>query len=163
MPLLSYRLDASRLVVELREAVDLENEALAERELRRLLPCCGPGAFIVDVRTPLLTASALRVLLRMRRRAGLRGVSLLVVARCATARAVLDGSGLKNALGVTYTIEEAEFRSRECLPTARERRIPAQRRWRARGLSAAERPPRPVGPYADTSLPRLPRRSERMG
>ncbi|WP_256726196.1 hypothetical protein [Streptomyces sp. MNU77] len=53
--LLSYQLDAIHLVVELGEVVDLDNEAAIEREIVRLLPCCGPRAIIVDLHTPLLT------------------------------------------------------------------------------------------------------------
>ncbi len=52
MVLLSYHLDDAHLVVELSDAVDLDNEAAIERELLRLMPGCGPSTLIVDVVTP---------------------------------------------------------------------------------------------------------------
>ncbi|MGW4255893.1 STAS domain-containing protein, partial [Streptomyces californicus] len=94
MFLLSYHLDSAHLVVELGETVDLDNEAAVEREILRLLPCCGPRAVIVDLRTPLLTPRALGVLLRVRSQAEERGVMLAVAAGQDTARETLRAAGL---------------------------------------------------------------------
>ncbi|WP_445271795.1 STAS domain-containing protein, partial [Streptomyces sp. DSM 41978] len=107
MVLLSYHLDDAQLVVELSDAVDLDNEAAIERELLRLMPCCGPSTLIVDVVTPLLTARALGVLLRVRADAEQRGVSLAVVARFQTAREVLSAAALNRILRVAHTLAGA--------------------------------------------------------
>ncbi|ARF71206.1 STAS domain-containing protein [Streptomyces sp. NPDC012600] len=163
MVLLSYHLDDAHLVVELSDAVDLDNEAAIERELLRLMPCCGPSTLIVDVVTPLLTARALGVLLRVRADAEQRGVSLAVVARFQTAREVLSAAALNRILRVAHTLAGAELRSRGCLPGAEapeEPRPSGLRERLKRRTQGADGPgpgTRAVGPYAATSLPRLPR------
>ncbi|MER7851526.1 STAS domain-containing protein [Streptomyces bacillaris] len=166
MVLLSYHLDDAHLVVELSDAVDLDNEAAIERELLRLMPCCGPSTLIVDVATPLLTARALGVLLRVRDDAEQRGVSMAVVARFATAREVLSAAALNRILRVAHTLAGAELRSRGCLPGAEATdevpRTSGPRRRLWRGTRTVDGPTVPaaraVGPYAATSLPRLPGR-----
>ncbi|MFH9298684.1 STAS domain-containing protein [Streptomyces sp. NPDC017520] len=155
MFLLSYHLDAAHLVVEVGAVVDLDNEATIEREIVRLLPCCGPRSLIVDLRTPLLTPRALGLLLRVRGRAGERGVSMAVVAGCATAREVLSAAGLLRVLRVAPTLQGAEARSRGC------RWEPESPRDGKRGdrhgeASSGKHPEGPIGPYADTSRPRFP-------
>ncbi|NEC18304.1 STAS domain-containing protein, partial [Streptomyces parvus] len=107
MFLLSYQLDAAHLVVELGEVIDLDNESAIEREIVRLLPCCGPRAVIVDIRTPLLTPRALGVLLRVRGQAEERGVSVAVVAGYDKAREVLGAAGLHRVLRVAATLPGA--------------------------------------------------------
>ncbi|WP_299538663.1 STAS domain-containing protein [uncultured Streptomyces sp.] len=108
MPLFSYRLDASRTVVELCDPVDLEDVTSTERALLAALPPRAPGALVVDVRTPLLTPLALGVLLRVRRRGEETGVPLAVVARHRTARTVLEVAGLERVLRVAHTLDAAE-------------------------------------------------------
>ncbi|MBT3077828.1 STAS domain-containing protein [Streptomyces bacillaris] len=164
MVLLSYHLDDAHLVVELSDAVDLDNEAAIERELLRLMPCCGPSTLIVDVVTPLLTARALGVLLRVRADAGQRGVSMAVVARFETAREVLGAAALNRILRVAHTLAGAELRSRGCLPGAEapEKDSPTgglrdRLRRRIRTADGAGPGGRAVGPHAATSLPRLPK------
>ncbi|MFJ1594823.1 anti-sigma factor antagonist [Kitasatospora albolonga] len=164
MVLLSYHLDDVHLVVELSDAVDPDNEAAIERELLRLMPCCGPSTLIVDVVTPLLTARALGVLLRVRADAEQRGVSLAVVARFQTAREVLSAAALNRILRVAHTLAGAELRSRGCLPGAeapeetRPDSLRERLKRRSQGADGAGPGARAVGPYAATSLPRLPRK-----
>ncbi|MFB7435202.1 STAS domain-containing protein [Streptomyces microflavus] len=155
MFLLSYHLDPAHLVVELGEVVDLDNEAAIEREIVRLLTCCGPRAIIVDIQTPLLTPLALGVLLRVRCQAGERGISLAVVAGYDKARETLSAAGLHRLLRVAATLPGAELRSRGCRPEPKaswdagpggRRSVPS--------AAGASQPPR--GPYADTSRPRIP-------
>ncbi|MBW3709030.1 anti-sigma factor antagonist [Streptomyces griseus] len=153
--LLSYHLDAAHLVVELGEVVDLDNEAAIEREIVRLLPCCGPRAIIVDLHTPLLTPRALGLLLRVRGQAADRGVSMAVVAGYETAREVLSAPGLPRTLRVAPTLPAAEFRNRGCRPERETTRKgePGDRRSAPPADGAARRV---LGPYADTSRPRFP-------
>ncbi|MGW1234618.1 STAS domain-containing protein [Streptomyces californicus] len=161
MFLLSYHLDSAHLVVELGETVDLDNEAAVEREILRLLPCCGPRAVIVDLRTPLLTPRALGVLLRVRSQAEERGVMLAVAAGQDTARETLRAAGLDRVLRVASTLQGAELRSRGCRPSA-----DGERAGTSDGRRSAPPPPRtpgPLGPYADTSRPRVPGRRRRAG
>ncbi|MFJ6444286.1 STAS domain-containing protein [Streptomyces sp. NPDC091649] len=155
MFLLSYHLDAAHLVVELGETVDLDNETAIEREITRLLPCCGPHAVIVHVRTPLLTPRALGLLLRVRDRSWERGVSLAVVAGHETARQVLGAAGLNRVLRVASTLPGAESRSRGCRPEteASRSRNPGDRQ---RAPLSARAPRGPLGPYSDASRPRFP-------
>ncbi|MFJ9688614.1 STAS domain-containing protein [Streptomyces bacillaris] len=162
MVLLSYHLDDAHLVVELSDAVDLDNEAAIERELLRLMPCCGPSTLIVDIATPLLTARALGLLLRVRADAGQRGVPMTVVARSETAREVLNAAALNRILRVAHTLAGAELRSRGCLPGAEapeeDPRTGGLRERLRRGIrtTGGTGPgARAVGPYAATSLPRL--------
>ncbi|MFE9379084.1 STAS domain-containing protein [Streptomyces sp. NPDC006855] len=155
MFLLSYHLDAAHLVVELADVVDLDNEAAIEREILRLLPCCGPRAIVVDLRTPLLTPRGLGLLLRVRDQAEERGVSMAVVAGHDKAREVLGAAGLHRVLRVAATLPGAELRSRGCRPGPET--VHNAKSGRRRGApSAAGAPPRPVGPHADTSRPRFP-------
>ncbi|MEU8770763.1 STAS domain-containing protein [Streptomyces griseus] len=153
--LLSYHLDAAHLVVELGEVVDLDNEAAIEREIVRLLPCCGPRAIIVDLHTPLLTPRALGLLLRVRGQAADRGVSMAVVAGYETAREVLSAAGLHRVLRVAPTLPGAELRNRGCRPERETTRKgkPGDRRSAPPAAGAARRA---LGPYADTSRPRFP-------
>ncbi|MGW8487714.1 anti-sigma factor antagonist [Streptomyces sp. NPDC055886] len=155
MFLLSYHLDATHLVVELGETIDLDNESEVEREIIRLLPCCGPRALIVDIRTPLLTPRALGLLLRVRGLAEERGASMAVVAGHDTAREVLSAAGLHRVLRVASTLPGAELRSRGCRPGPEAPRNgkPGERRS---ALPAARAARGPLGPYADTSRPRFP-------
>lgn len=192
MPLLSYRLDESHLVVELCEVVDLDNESTVEQDLVRLLPCCGPHTMIVDVMTPLLTPRGLGVLLRVRGQARERGVSLAVVARYDTAREVLSAAGLDRTLRVAFTLQGAEFRSRGCRPgpeaaqprtaksgaaqpktakpgaaekeTVRQAAAGKESPWGRRRTPAVpgRSSTRAVGPYSDTSAPRLPGKAPRL-
>ncbi|APS22984.1 MULTISPECIES: STAS domain-containing protein [Streptomyces] len=156
MFLLSYQLDAAHLVVELGEVIDLDNELAIEHEIVRLLPCCGPRAVIVDIRTSLLTPRALGVLLRVRGQAEERGVSVAVVAGYDTAREVLGAAGLHRVLRVAATLPGAELRSRGCRPEPEASRN-AQHGCRRVAPPSAAPSPRPLGPYADTSRPRIPR------
>ncbi|MFF7495866.1 MULTISPECIES: STAS domain-containing protein [Streptomyces] len=157
MFLLSYHLDAAHLVVELGEVVDLDNEAAIEREIVRLLPCCGPRAIIVDIRTPLLTPRALGLLLRVRGQAGERGISMAVVAGHDKAREILSAAGLHRVLRVAATLPGAELRSRGCRPEPEASRNARHGGRRGASPSAGAGPsPRPLGPYADTSRPRIP-------
>ncbi|MFH9479307.1 STAS domain-containing protein [Streptomyces anulatus] len=155
MFLLSYHLDAAHLVVELGEVIDLDNESAIEREVVRLLPCCGPRAVIVDIRTPLLTPRALGVLLRIRGQAEERGVSMAVVAGYDKAREILSAAGLHRVLRVAATLPGAELRSRGCRPEPEASRDgkPGDRRSAPPAARASQRP---LGPYADTSRPRFP-------
>ncbi|MFD6659529.1 STAS domain-containing protein [Streptomyces parvus] len=155
MFLLSYQLDAAHLVVELGEVIDLDNELAIEREIVRLLPCCGPRAVIVDIRTPLLTPRALGVLLRVRGQAEERGISMAVVAGSDRAREVLSAAGLHRVLRVAATLAGAELRCRGCRPEpeASWNTKPGGRRSAPSSTGAS---PRPRGPYADTSRPRIP-------
>ncbi|MFI0876655.1 sulfate transporter [Streptomyces sp. CS149] len=157
MFLLSYQLDAAHLVVELGEVIDLDNELAIEREIVRLLPCCEPRAVIVDIRTPLLTPRALGVLLRVRGQAEERGVSVAVVAGYDKAHEVLGAAGLHRVLRVAATLPGAELRSRGCRPEPEASRNAQHGGRRGAPLSAAPSP-RPLGPYADTSRPRIPRK-----
>ncbi|MEI7031744.1 STAS domain-containing protein [Streptomyces pratensis] len=152
MPLLSYRLDESHLVVEVCEVVDLDNEAAVERDLLRLLPCCGPHTVIVDVLTPLLTPRSLGLLLRVRGRAEERGVVLAVVARYGTAREVLRAAGLDRVLRVAATLPGAELRGRGCRPGTGS--LPL--RERTAQTASGHSPLRTVGPSSDASRPRMP-------
>ncbi|CAM5703578.1 hypothetical protein SBADM41S_05498 [Streptomyces badius] len=137
MFLLSYHLDAAHLVVELGEVVDLDNEAAIEREIVRLLPCCGPRAIIVDIRTPLLTPRALGLLLRVRGQAEERGVSMAVVAGYDKAREVRAPRGSTVCCG-----SPAPSRARSCAAVVlRSRR---RRGTRSRAAAAVRR--RPPGP-----------------
>ncbi|MFD8064116.1 STAS domain-containing protein [Streptomyces cyaneofuscatus] len=161
MPLLSYRLDESHLVVELRDVVDHDNEAAIEQELLTLVPCCGPSTVIVDIVTPLLTPRALGVLLRVRADAEQRGVSIAVVARYETAREVLGAASLNRVLRVAYSLQGAELRSRGCRPGASAPRREGLLEWLERRITPSDPAPPParaVGPYADTSVPRVPGR-----
>ncbi|MFD3816783.1 STAS domain-containing protein [Streptomyces rubiginosohelvolus] len=157
MFLLSYHLDATHLVVELGEVVDLDNEAAIEREIVRLLPCCGTRAIIVDIGTPLLTPRALGLLLRVRGQAEERGISMAVVAGHDKAREILSAAGLHRVLRVAATLPGAELRSRGCRPEPEASRN-ARPGGRRSVPSAAGDSPRPRGPYADTSRPRIPRK-----
>ncbi|MEW1630995.1 anti-sigma factor antagonist [Streptomyces sp. NPDC089173] len=159
MPLLSYRLDESHLVVELCNVVDPDNESAIEQELLTLLPCCGPSTVIVDVVTPLLTPRALGVLLRVRGDAEQRGVSIAVVARYETAREALSAAALNRVLRVAHTLQGAELRSRGCRPGAVAPRRGGLLERLERRVTSSDPVPltaRAVGPYADTSLPRFP-------
>lgn len=161
MSFLSYRLDESHLVVELCEVVDLDNESAIEQEFLTLLPCCGPSTVIVDVLTPLLTPRALGVLLRVRGEAEQRGVSIAVVARYETAREVLSAAALNRVLRVASSLQGAELRSRGCRPggdTPRRGRLRERSGQRIAPPDPAPPTTRAVGPYADTSLPRFPRK-----
>ncbi|CAH9419239.1 hypothetical protein SGL43_06294 [Streptomyces globisporus] len=157
MFLLSYHLDAAHLVVELGEVVDLDNEAAIEREIVRLLPCCGPRAIIVNIKTPLLTPRALGVLLRVRGQAGERGISMAVVARHDNASEILSAAGLLRVLRVAATLPGAELRSRGCRPEPEASRN-AGPGGRCGAPPSAGPLSRPLGPYADTSRPRIPRK-----
>ncbi|MDX3604998.1 MULTISPECIES: STAS domain-containing protein [Streptomyces] len=155
MFLLSYHLDAAHLVVELGEVVDLDNESAIEREIVRLLPCCGPRAVIVDIRTSLLTPRAVGLLLRVRGQAEERGISTAVVAGYDQAREILSAAGLHRVLRVAATLPGAELRSRGCRPEpVASRNAKPGGRWSAPPSTGAS--PRPLGPYADTSRPRVP-------
>ncbi|MFD4025015.1 STAS domain-containing protein [Streptomyces sp. NPDC058576] len=155
MFLLSYHLDAAHLVVELGETVDLDNESAIEREIVRLLPCCGPRAVIVDIRTPLLTPRALGLLLRVRGQAEERGISMAVVAGYDTARETLSAAGLHRVLRIASTLRGAEMRSRGCRPEPEASRN-AKQGDRRSALPSTGASHRPLGPYADTSRPRFP-------
>ncbi|MEU5284305.1 STAS domain-containing protein [Streptomyces sp. CA-278952] len=155
MFLLSYHLDAAHLVVELGAVVDLDNEATIEREIVRLLPCCGPWALIVHLRTPLLTPRALGLLLRVRGRSEERGVPMVVVAGYDTAREALSAAGLHRVLRVAPTLQGAMSRSRGCRPESEA--SPDGKCGDRHSAASSGRPAqRPIGPYADTSRPRYP-------
>ncbi|MFH9397261.1 STAS domain-containing protein [Streptomyces sp. NPDC017413] len=155
MFLLSYHLDAAHLVVELGAVVDLDNEARIEREILRLLPCCGPRALVVDLRTPVLTPRALGLLLRVRGRSEERGVPMVVVAGYDTGREALSAAGLHRVLRVAPTLQGAVSRSRGCRPES-EASPGGTRDDRPGAASSGRSAEGPIGPYADTSRPRYP-------
>jgi hypothetical protein len=69
---------------------------------------------LVDVRTPLLTSTALHILSRVQRGARARGLVLCVVAREPLARRVLRTAGLSRTLRVSATTSGALRLSRSC-------------------------------------------------
>ncbi|MGC5343009.1 STAS domain-containing protein [Streptomyces sp. DT24] len=111
----SYLLSDHHLVAELHDVIDIDNEAAVERELRRLLPDAGgPHVLIVDIHTPIVTATALNVLLRLRRTAEERGIVLCVTARCSAARRVFGIVRARRVLRVAATLPGAVAMSRGC-------------------------------------------------
>lgn len=150
---LSCHLNPSRPVAELHDVVDLDNAPLVERELRQLVPPRGPGAVIVGPHTPIVTSTALRLLLRTRRHAEERGVSLVVVAGGATARRVFGIARLSPVLCVRATLTGARSVTRSCRAGAhRGNHLSDHRRSRSPGLRSTG----PVHSFHDAPRPPYP-------
>jgi anti-anti-sigma factor len=106
------------LIIELAEAVDPDTEHAVERELARQLRCCASPVVVIDIRTPLVTSTALHLLLRLRQDVQARDAILCVVARHRLARRVFRLTGLTRALCVTATMSGMHAIARSC-PQAR--------------------------------------------
>jgi anti-anti-sigma factor len=104
-------------VLELHDVVDIDNQAVLEKELRLMLPGCGPRSVVIDIRTRLVTAAALHMLLRLWRTAQARGISLGVAARHPAARRIFRITGLSRTLRVAATPAGAAALTRTCTCT----------------------------------------------
>ena len=107
----------TRLLIGLDEVLDLETGAAVERNLDRLLRAADASVVVIDVTTPLVTAAALHVLLRLRNSAQSRGVEFRVIARRPTARRVFRLVRLERLLRVSATLSGAETGARGCPPS----------------------------------------------
>jgi len=113
----SHRVDDC-LVVELHEPVDPETEHVTEYEVDRLIRAADVRRVVIDIHTPLVTTTALHILLRARERAGIRGVGFHVVARQSLARRVFRLTHLSRVLRVTATMSAVAAASgRDCPPS----------------------------------------------
>ncbi|MFJ8142740.1 STAS domain-containing protein [Streptomyces sp. NPDC096013] len=110
--------------MELDEVIDPDTKDTVERELERLIRTAGTSVVIVDIRTPLLTSTALQLLLSVRRTAGKQGTVLCVAARRPLARRVLQAAGLTRALRVTTTVGAASALARGCPPVHHREDVP---------------------------------------
>ncbi|SEG87244.1 anti-anti-sigma factor [Actinacidiphila yanglinensis] len=90
--------------MNLDEPVDPDSEQDVERELNRLLRASPARLVVIDLRTPLVTAAALRMLLRLRVTVHGRNGTLHVVARRPLARRVFRLTGLTRVLRVSATM-----------------------------------------------------------
>ncbi|WYB29424.1 hypothetical protein V6574_02830 [Streptomyces sp. SM1P] len=82
---------------------------------------------------------------------------MAVVAGHEKAREILSAAGLHRVLRVAATLPGAELRSRGCRPEPEASRNARPGARRGAPSSAGAGPsPRPLGPYADTSRPRIP-------
>ncbi|GAA2970300.1 hypothetical protein GCM10010446_64120 [Streptomyces enissocaesilis] len=115
-----YRLDVDRLVIEVHDVIDFGEQDAAESELRALISGSGARTVIVDVHTPLVTAVAVNVLLRVRQVARHGGAVLAVVARRPLARKVFRIAGVYRFLLVTATLSGAVACARGCRPVSRQ-------------------------------------------
>ncbi|MFE6487486.1 anti-sigma factor antagonist [Streptomyces sp. NPDC057757] len=115
MSLLTYRV-GSCLVVELDEVIDPDIEDTVEGVLESLVRSEVAPVVVVDLRTPLLTSTAVQMLSRVRRTAQIQGSALCVVARHPLARHVLRTAGLTRTLRVATTISGAVALARGCPP-----------------------------------------------
>lgn len=98
------------------EPVDPDSEQDVERELNRLLRASPARLVVIDVRTPLVTAAALRMLLRLRVTVHGRSGTLHVVARRPLARRVFRLTGLSRVLRVSATMSGVAATARACPP-----------------------------------------------
>ncbi|MFF8382537.1 anti-sigma factor antagonist [Streptomyces kanasensis] len=121
MPFPCYRLSSDDLVIEIGDVVDAHEEEAAERELRTVVTGSGARTVIVDVRTALVTAGLVDVLVRVHRAARDRGTVVCVVARRPLARRVFRVSRVSRTLLVAATLSGAAALSRGCRPAAKER------------------------------------------
>ncbi|MDL5199301.1 STAS domain-containing protein [Streptomyces sp. ALI-76-A] len=111
-------------MIQINEVIDFEAEGAAQRHLRREISRSATRTVIIDVRTPLVTAAAVVVLLRTRRFAHSRGAVLCVVAREPLARTVLRVTGVSRYLRVTATLSGALALARGCRPVPRPPTLP---------------------------------------
>ncbi|SHM80379.1 Anti-anti-sigma regulatory factor (antagonist of anti-sigma factor) [Actinacidiphila paucisporea] len=100
--------------MELTEAVDPETEDRVERDLVRRLRARDVEVVVIDVRTPLVTTTALHLLMRLRESALAQGAALCVVARHPLARRVFRAAGLSRALRVSATMGGTQAVARGC-------------------------------------------------
>ncbi|MFG1809573.1 STAS domain-containing protein [Streptomyces sp. NPDC049040] len=100
-------------VLELHDVIDLCNESAVEHDLRLLMPGGGMSV-VIDIRTPLVTVSAVNLLLRLGRTAQARGTTLAVSAHHPSARRVFRITGLSRALRVAATPSGAAALTRGC-------------------------------------------------
>lgn len=115
-------------VLELHDVVDLDNQAVLTEELRLLLPRCGPDGVVIDIRTPLVTSTALHLLLSLRQTAHARGVPLAVAARHPAARRVFRITGLSRTLRVAATPAGAAALTGACTRALSASTLPCDRR-----------------------------------
>ncbi|MDN3295814.1 STAS domain-containing protein [Streptomyces ficellus] len=113
-----HRLTAGQLVIEINDVIDFDQEDAVQRDLRAVISRSGARTVIIDVRTPLVTAAAVNVLVRLRRSADRRGAVLCVVARRPLARKVFRIAGVYRFLLVTATLSGAVAIARGCRPAS---------------------------------------------
>ncbi|MGW0333234.1 STAS domain-containing protein [Streptomyces sp. NPDC003011] len=113
-----HRLSEGHLVIQIDDVIDFDAEGAAQRRLQREISRSATRTVIIDVRTPLVTAAAVGVLLRTRRFAHSRGAVLCVVARQPLARRVFRVTGVYRYLLVTATLSGALALARGCRPLA---------------------------------------------
>jgi anti-anti-sigma regulatory factor len=106
----------ARLVMELNEAVDLDNERDVERELNHHLHTGDARLVVIDITTPLVTTTLLHVLVRLRDSAHARGAVLHVVARRPMARQIIRLAGLARLLRLCATVSGTQAAVRGCPP-----------------------------------------------
>ncbi|MFC8918678.1 anti-sigma factor antagonist [Streptomyces sp. NPDC047821] len=109
-----HRPSADQLVVEIHDVIDCYDEERARRDLCVLIARSGAHTVIIDVRTPLVTAGMVRVLLRVRQEALGRDTAISVVARRPLARKVFRVCGVDRHLRVTATLSGARALTRRC-------------------------------------------------
>ncbi|MET9799627.1 hypothetical protein [Streptomyces sp. NPDC006368] len=119
-----HRLSADQVLIEIDDVIDVDGEDLAERSLCAVVSRSGARTVVIDVRTSLVTAAMVNVLLRVRRVAHSRGVALCVLARQPLARKVFRIAGVHRTLLVTATLSGALAVARGCRPPSE----PAARR-----------------------------------
>ncbi|MFF8833496.1 STAS domain-containing protein [Streptomyces sp. NPDC015131] len=107
------------LVIEIHDVVDIGQEDAVHRALSSLITGSGARTVHIDLRTPLVTAAMVTVLLRVRDTAHRRGTALTVVARRPLARKVFRICGVSRSLLVTATLTAARTVTRGCHHEAR--------------------------------------------
>ncbi|MEU1573308.1 STAS domain-containing protein [Streptomyces collinus] len=111
-----HRLTEDQIVIEIGDAIDFNKEDVAHGHLCGEISRSAARTVIIDVQTPLVTATAVSVLLRTRRFAHSRGAVLCVVARRSLARRVFRATGVCRYLRVAATLPGAVRLTRGCRP-----------------------------------------------
>ncbi|MGC9478696.1 STAS domain-containing protein [Streptomyces mutabilis] len=111
-----HRLTEDQIVIQIDDAIDFNTEDVAHGHLCGKISRSAARTVIIDVQTPLVTATAVSVLLRTRQFAYSRGAVLCVVARRSLARRVFRTTGVCRYLRVAATLPGAVRLTRGCPP-----------------------------------------------
>ncbi|MEV5886333.1 STAS domain-containing protein [Streptomyces sp. NPDC052020] len=103
-------------MIQIDDAIDFNTEDVAHGHLCGEISRSAARTVIIDVQTPLVTATAVSVLLRTRQFAHSRGAVLCVVARRSLARRVFRATGVCRYLRVAATLPGAVRLTRGCRP-----------------------------------------------
>ncbi|WP_371673742.1 hypothetical protein OG985_42335 [Streptomyces sp. NBC_00289] len=110
----TYRLDDCHVVIELHDVVDIGNDEATKDRLRRVMEESAVRRAIIDIRTPVVTAACLDMLLALRRALLPSGFLITVVARHRLARRVFRIAALSRTFHVTATVPRARALTRAC-------------------------------------------------